>query len=177
MKLIINNGRIAAIASTAHVASGMDQAVIDAPDGFDPDRVNEYSWDGSALNGPGVWATLEEYKAERIAEVAQKKWEVETGGLTVEGVFIDTTRESQSMITGAYNFALLNQSTPDWTIDFRASTGWITLTASEMIGIGAAVAAHVQASFTRYRALEESITACTTVAEVAAIDINIGWPG
>lgn len=119
---------------------------------------------------------LATYKTERKDAVSQKKWEVETGGITIDGAVIDTTRESQGLINGAYSLALRKADQPGFSINFRGSNGWVTLDAATMIAIGEAVALHIQASFDRFRELEEAIDACTTVEQVAAIDITTGWP-
>lgn len=175
MKLIINNGRIAAIASTAHVASGMDQAVIDAPDGFDPERLADYRWTGERLTGPGIWTTLEEHKAERKAALAEKRWQVETGGTTVAGMAVMTDRESQGLINGAYALASRNLETPGFVIKFKSGSGWVDLTAAQMVAIADAVGTHVQSAFANEAAIYAAIDAADTHEAVAAVDINSGW--
>lgn len=117
--------------------------------------------------------TIPHYEPPQInltAYVAQKRWEKETGGIEVNGQIIDTSRESQSMITGAYAYS---QANPSETIQFKAASGWVTLDAPTMAAIATAVGAHVQACF----ALEASVAAAITdgtITTTAEIDAAFG---
>lgn len=62
-------------------------------------------------------------------------------------------------------------------VDFKAESGWVKLTLEEMKGIAAMIAGHVQACFSKERALHEAIDAASTMEELQAIDVNAGWPG
>ena len=119
---------------------------------------------------------LADYKEERKAEATAKRYNVETGGVTVSGMTVETSRESQGMIDGAYSLAVRNADTQNFTIDFKTTVGWVSLTAAQMIAISEAVGSHIQAAFKRERALHEAIDAAGTHAAVAAIDITTGWP-
>lgn len=122
---------------------------------------------------PPAAPTRAERKAALTADVSQKRWEVETGGIVVGGATIMTDRGSQAMVNGAYAGALRN---PDVLIDFKGASGWVTLDAATMIAIGDAVFAHVQACFTRERALHQAIEAAATHAALDAVDVEAGWP-
>lgn len=102
-----------------------------------------------------------------IAYVAQKRWEKEVGGIEVNGQIIDTSRESQSMITGAYAYS---QANPSETIQFKAASGWVTLDAPTMAAIATAVGAHVQACFALEAMVASQIAggAITTTGEIDA---------
>lgn len=109
---------------------------------------------------------------ELLAYAAAKRWQVETAGITVAGAVIDTSRESQAMITGAYAYS---QANPSEMIRYKAASGWSALDASTMAMIATAVGAHVQACFAEEMALAISIHAdtITTTAEIDAA----AWPG
>ena len=49
MKLIINDGRVYATATDGYLATGSEQVVIDAPVGFDVERMEQYSYAGGML--------------------------------------------------------------------------------------------------------------------------------
>jgi hypothetical protein len=119
---------------------------------------------------------LADYKAQRKDEVTAKRYDVETGGTTVNGMTIETSRESQGLIDGAYSLAVRNADTQGFTIDFKSTSGWVELTAAQMIAISEAVGVHIQQSFKRERALHEAIDAAADHTAVAAIDITTGWP-
>lgn len=110
-------------------------------------------------------------RAELLAYAAEKRWRIETGGITVAGASIDTSRDSQAMITGAYAFS---QANPEDPIKYKAASGWVTLDAATMAAIATAVGSHVQASFAAEEAVDAAILAgtITTVAGVDAAD----WP-
>jgi len=108
-----------------------------------------------------------------VAYAADKRWRVETGGITVNGAEIRTDEKSQNRVSGA---ALLALSDPDLTtIDWEAQPGeWVTVDAATMKVIGIAVGRHVQACFTTLRAVQNDIAngILTTVDEIEAAD----WP-
>lgn len=110
-------------------------------------------------------------KTRLIAYAAEKRWQVETAGITVGGSAIDTSRDSQSMITGAYVFSQANPTKP---VRFKAAAGWVTLDAATMAAIATAVGEHVQACFDIEGDVAEAIEdgTITTTAEVDAAD----WP-
>jgi hypothetical protein len=101
-------------------------------------------------------------KADLAAYAAQKRFEIETGGITVNGQSIDTSRESQAMITGAYTYS---QANPTEMIRFKAVTGWVTLDAATLATIATAVGAHVQAGF----AVEADVAAAIEVGTIVSM--------
>lgn len=111
--------------------------------------------------------TLEEVKADKLAELAQARWEQETGGLTLpDGTTIKTDRESQALLTGASLYALQNATA---TVEWKGANGWVTLTAQEIMQIATLVRNHVQAQFSKERDYAEKVNGCSTVAEVQAV--------
>jgi len=97
---------------------------------------------------------------------AKKRWDVETGGITVSGATVDTSRESQAMITGAHSFALAN---PAAVISYKSASGFVTLDAAAMVAVATAVGQHVQACFAREAEVVAAVAA-ETVTSRAAID-------
>jgi len=126
--------------------------------------------------GKDVYATIvaaggiAPYEAPAVdltAYAAAKRFEVETGGVTVNGATVDTSRESQAMITGAYTYS---QAHPDETINFKAASGWVTLDAATLAAIATAVGSHVQSCFAAEASVAAEIAAgtITTTAEIDA---------
>jgi len=107
-----------------------------------------------------------------LNEIANKRFQIETQGILVNGSLIKTDRESQATITSAWSVAKQN---PNTVIDWKASDGWVQLDATTMIAIGDAVFAHVQGCFSRERQLSDQIALATTLAELRAIDYEGGW--
>lgn len=132
-----------------------------------------WSYDGEGFSPPALWATLEEAKAARLAELAAYRWQIECGGIVRNGAAIATDDRSQAKISGALQ---LVQDDPQVVIDWKADNGWVQLDATAVTYIAREIGLHVQAAFSREKALAAAINACTTVAEVAAVDITTGWP-
>ncbi|WP_435657957.1 DUF4376 domain-containing protein [Brucella pituitosa] len=107
---------------------------------------------------PGL--TLPEY-------AAAKRWEKEVGGIEVNGAIIDTSRDSQNMITGAYNYA---QENPSKMVSFKTASGWVRLSATEVTVIAIAVGDHVQALFDLESVVADQIEAgiITTIGQIDA---------
>jgi hypothetical protein len=103
-----------------------------------------------------------------LAYAASRRFSIETGGITVGGVAIDTSRDSQSMISGALTYV---QTSGKSSVEFKASSGWVTLSAEQIRDIAIAVAGHVQSCFSRERMADEAISAgaITTYAEIDAL--------
>ena len=97
---------------------------------------------------------------------AAARYAKETGGITVNGAKIATDRASQAMISGAYSYA---QSNPNATISFKAASGFVSLTAAQMIAIGQAVATHVQTCFSTEASIASAIAA-STITTTSQID-------
>lgn len=83
-----------------------------------------------------------------------------------------TTIDDQNRITSVISNAQLAGVA---SVDFKAQSGWVTLSLTQMQGIAAAIALHVQACFSDERTHHEAIAAASD-AELMAYDINTGWP-
>lgn len=117
---------------------------------------------------------IDQVRADLMAAVSAKRWAVETGGLTLPGgATVGTTIDDQNRITSVIANAQLAGVT---SVDFKAQSGWVTLSLEHMRGIAAAIALHVQACFSAERAHHEAIAAASN-AELYGYDINTGWPG
>lgn len=118
---------------------------------------------------------IADVKDDLTAAAAAKRYEVEFGGTTFNGSPLPTDAKTQSALTAAYVKA---QADPNYTIDsWKSGPGtFSTLDAPTIIALADAIEAHVQACFTREAAIAGEIAAATTLAELAAIDINTGWP-
>lgn len=126
-----------------------------------------YSVKGGALTRRGP--TLEEAKAAKLDEIANARFEAETGGVDVQGTHIATDRESQALITGA---ALQATQDAGYKCQWKAKGGFTELTAEKIKAVAVAVRAHVQSCFDKEKELVEKVNAAETVEAVEAIS----WP-
>lgn len=112
--------------------------------------------------------------ASLLSDVAATRWEVETGGITIDGAPIKTDRESQAQLTSAYtslNGGLIADT------QWKAADGSFTLvTLAELEPVAKAVAEHVRACFAAERLHNDAITLLQTQEELDAYDIHTGWP-
>lgn len=109
-----------------------------------------------------------------LAEVAFKRWCVETGGIVVAGIPIATDREEQAQISNSFSSLKsgLISDTP-WK---AADDTFVLVTITELEPIAQAVATHVRASFAAEEAHRTAIFALQTQVELDTYDINTGWP-
>lgn len=118
----------------------------------------------AALGAPPSAEVLKAYAAD-------KRWQIETGGISVAGAAIQTDRASQAMITGAFAYA---QANPSASIAYKTEGGFVMLSAAEIEAIANAVGAHVQACFAAEAAIVAAIEA-GAITSFAAID-GADWP-
>ena len=132
-------------------------------------------WDVFQLSDAEIAERTEALKTSLLNQVTQLRWERETGGITLPGgVRVGTSIEDQNRITSVTANAKLAGVS---TVDFKAATGWVTLTLAEVQGIAAAIATHVQACFSAERAHHEAIDSITTLEGLRGHDLSAGWPG
>lgn len=133
----------------------------------------------SVINGVPtrtVTATLKDIamlKASRLAELAQHRYSVETGGMTVNGMKVATDDRSKSLINGAFN---LCQSVPATTVQWKTDAGFVSLSAAQVAAIAVAIGQFVQACFTAEATHIDAINALATGQAVLDYDITTGWP-
>lgn len=122
-----------------------------------------------------VEISLEELKAQKKDLVTDIRWNIETGGITLaDGTRILTGIEDQNRIATSIQ-GMRDAGTA--SVDFKAASGWVTLTLEQLVAVSVAIVAHVEACFSHERALYEAIDAAVDVETLGAIDINAGWPG
>lgn len=113
--------------------------------------------------------TLDELKAQKKAAIAAARYAAETAGTTVNGVTIDTGRDSQALITGAAVAAMLDEG---YSLNWKTTAGFIHLSAPEIIAVAQAVRAHVQKCFDKEGELVALVDAAQTAEELDAIGIT-----
>ena len=108
-------------------------------------------------------------KAQYPARISSSRYDAETAGITINGMFIDTGRDSQALITGAALSAMID---PDYVCNWKTSDGFVQLDAQSLIGIAQAIRAHVQACFDREAVLLTALENGSFVEDM----LNGGWP-
>lgn len=144
------------------------RVVIDGTPMFVPDSAENAQRQALALweAGGGVIAAYEAPAPNLAAYAAERRWQVEWGGIVAGGVPISTDDRSKMMIGFAQARALAD---PNYTTGWKGADGtFVALDAAAVIAIANAVAAHVEACF----AMEATVLAAiaeeeiTTTAEI-----------
>ena len=116
---------------------------------------------------------VDRVRADLMDAATSKRWDVMTGGVTLPGgISVGTTIDDQNRITSVIANA---QKAGVESMDFKAESGWVTLSLDQVRGIAAAVALHVHACYAAERAHHDAIAAASET-ELMAYDINTGWP-
>ena len=111
-------------------------------------------------------------KPELLAYAASKRFDVETGGISVDGLQIRTDRESQATINGAFSATLIDQN---FTTDWKGADGtWQTIDAAAIHIIASTVKDHVKACFAAEKLVDAGIEA-GTITTREQIDAA-AWP-
>lgn len=103
------------------------------------------------------------------AAVAAERYRRETAGTSVEGMAIDTGRDSQALITGAALAAMLD---PAYACRWKTPAGFVEMNGEQIISVASAVRAHVQACFDREAELLQAIDSETYTDAM----LDEGWP-
>lgn len=146
---------------------------------FDAATHHAPTWDGTAWAAP-VAKSLVLLKSEKTAAITARRWEVETGGITLNGAAIATDAATQAKLSGALQ---LVQDDDTRILDWKGVNGWISLNAAAVTAIAVAVGTHVQACFSREKALHAAVDAAEDGDDLALIDVDAGsidgaggWP-
>jgi len=125
--------------------------------------------------GPG-WRVATAEDIERVrnpaptaAAIAARRYEAEVGGITMNGLQINTDDRSKLLINGAALEATID---PAYVMQWKTTGGFVELNAQQVIGIARAVRAHVQACFDREAELLAALEAGTLTEEM----LGLGWP-
>ncbi|GAA5231737.1 DUF4376 domain-containing protein [Verticiella sediminum] len=111
-----------------------------------------------------------------MAAATAKRWAVMTGGLTLPGgLRVGTAIDDQNRLTSVVANAAHAGLTDADTVDFKATSGWMSITIGEVKAIAGAIGQFVQACYSAERAHHDAIAGLTE-AELAGYDIGAGWP-
>ncbi|WLH36819.1 DUF4376 domain-containing protein [Pseudomonas sp. FP2196] len=121
------------------------------------------------VDGDVVKLPVPEVETNYAALFAAERFAREASGITVDGVSIETTRDSQALIASTGLSAILD---PEYRCNFKTLDGFVQINATQILAIAKAVRAHVQACFDRELALLQAIEAGTYTDDL----LKGGWP-
>lgn len=155
------------------VATHADGA--DTPTSAYGEDVTVLPYSGPLGEGELVGKPVPDGVIDLVAYAAAKRYEVETGGIVVNGAPVATDRGSQTMIANALSYVVNSGAA---SVSYKSPAGFVTLTAEQIKAVGLAVGAHVQACFKAEddvdAALHASPPTITTLAQVDAAFAGLG---
>lgn len=136
-------------------------------DGEIPRAVQEWLDQGNSIV---PYVTPTPTKEQLRSALADKRWRVETGGITWNGSPLSTDDRAKTLISGAAS-AMADGD----TFKFKVAAGvWIDITGIQVRAMRDAITAHVQACFDKEAELDADITSgtITTLDQIEAA----AWP-
>jgi hypothetical protein len=116
--------------------------------------------------------SLDHHRSDAMAKLADRRWQAEVGGMNFDGVYIPTDRVTQAIVDRTCK--AFEDGDITGTVDFKLSaTVWLDIDEVMLKAIKAAGAQHVQACFSRERALAAEID---SAEDPRTVDISTGWP-
>lgn len=111
--------------------------------------------------------SFSEIKNDAWNEIKRAREQEEFGGFTYNNMVFDSDTVSQGRIQGAVILAMQNPAfTVVWTLQDNSS---VMLSATDLEGVGQALAQHVATAHAHSQALRNQIESATTIAEVEAV--------
>ena len=113
-----------------------------------------------------------EARAKAYADLADLRWQRETGGLSLPGgMSIVTTRESQAQIAGVVQSICAGLISEP--LDWKLASGWAALSAQDVQELARAVTTHVKTCFAAERQVAEWLAA--QPGDVSAADLRTAF--
>ena len=149
--------------NTSIISDWMGSTTVEPPE-FDPVMSSCFWRDGE-------WVVVEPATDSRDMPqvIAERRYQAEVGGITLNGISISTDDRSKLLINGAALEAVID---PEYTMQWKAGDGFVSLTGAQVIGIASAVRAHVQACFDRESELLTELENGTLTDAM----LEQGWP-
>ncbi|WP_433739806.1 DUF4376 domain-containing protein [Pseudomonas putida] len=106
---------------------------------------------------------------QQVARIAERRYEVETSGITVDGMAINTDDRAKTLINGSAIKAMRN---PAYTLRWKTPEGFVDLPSAQVLVMADAVADFVQACFDR----EADLLVAVGDGTFTTAMLNEGWP-
>jgi hypothetical protein len=149
-----------------------EQVTVEAPPAFSNGQWRQ-CWEARPLTPADQAARLEALKAQMLARLATRRWEVETGGVMFEAKRYGTDAVAQTKYVGAL---LAFQSDPAASVQWKTADGsFVRLEQNQILALVAAVRQHVQRCFDLEAMRAEQIRTAREPAFLARVDIENGW--
>ncbi|MBB6503221.1 hypothetical protein F4693_000170 [Sphingomonas endophytica] len=163
-------------------ATTLESLLLNVPEGSTPHPASDtvepgtWRWDGSALIA--IAPTIEALRSACWEAVKARRQAAEDGGCASPLGAVDTDQESRLKVSGAVQMAMIAQAanqpfTVDWTMH---DDSVVKHDAAAMIAMGLAVGRHIAACHAVALAKRAAIDAAVNAADIAAVEVDHGWP-
>lgn len=152
-----------------NVHSNIPNDAIELPDKLWFSTLKETDGIWQMVNGELIKQPFPKPVTDYSGLIAAERFVREASGVIVEGMKIETTRDSQALIASTGLSAILD---PEYHCNFKTLDGFVEIGAEQIIAIAKAVRAHVQACFDRELTLLRALEAGTYKEEM----LDEGWP-
>jgi len=133
-----------------------------------PEEGPDYEWlrdnNFSKVEGPVV----EPEPVDMKLALANHRYFMETSGVNLGGVLVQTDRDARSNLIGAYLRAMQD---PNYTVRWKTADGFITLSAAQIIAASNAASDHVKKCFETEEIIEGRIDSYVSV-QAMIVDFN-----
>ena len=148
------------------------EETVEGPPSFSNGQWQQ-SWEARPLTPEDQAARLETLKADKLARLATRRWEVETGGVMFEAKRFATDAVAQTKYVGAL---LAFQSDPAAAVQWKTADGsFVRLEQSQILALVTAVRQHVQRCFDLEATRAEQIRTAADPTFLDRVDIDNGW--
>lgn len=120
-------------------------------------------------------ATLAQVRDDLKAAVAAKRYEVMMGGALIAGAVVPTGPDDRARLTEVLVGAPEAGMTDETVVDFKAPTGFASMTIGQVRQLVGAIGLFTQACYTAERIHQEAIDAASD-ADLIGYDVSAGWP-
>lgn len=115
-------------------------------------------------------------KARMRAQITELRWQKQQEPTNLNGIALQTDDVTVGRITAAVVLMDAAPNSPQsrrWKIN---ETTWVDVDRSSLVAMGAAIAGHIEACFQNEEALHILVNGAQDINDLAAIDIESGWP-
>lgn len=111
-------------------------------------------------------------KSQLLSNLAGARYTAQVAPITINNVTVDSTVASLTMLKSTIDYMMASDTA---SINFKASNGWATLTATQLQAFVTAIGSQVQKCFANEYAHTQTINALTSVDDLSKYDLTTGW--
>lgn len=146
------------------------------------ESINEETKEVILSNGIQRWSIIDKEITEDIiqsakkelkAKITEKRWMVESGGITfLNGVSVKTSKDDQDRILSVIINAERNGIKE---IDFKADSGWVTISIFALKQLAKELTAFVQYCFSAEKLHHSAIDNLSDINDIISYNVNANW--